>query len=80
MKVLSEYGLGNYDDGGPCGQPEYQKGRRGLDGKLFAQRNMVTDSFRDGRIWADNTATNSAYGSPKAGRYKIFEAPHHASS
>ena len=46
---------------GVGGQPEYQKGRRGLDGKLFAQRNMVTDSFRDGRIWADNTATNSAY-------------------
>lgn len=46
---------------GVNGKPEYLPGRRGLDGKLFAQKDLVTDSFRDGRIWADNAVTNSTY-------------------
>ena len=46
---------------GKSGEPEYMAGRRGKDGKLYAQMNNVTVSFRDGRIWADNVSTNSAY-------------------
>ena len=43
------------------GSPEYLAGRRGKDGKLYAQADNVTMAFRDGRIWADNVSTNSTY-------------------
>lgn len=46
---------------GTSGQPEYMAGRRGANGKLYAQMNNVTVSFRDGRIWADNVSTDSTY-------------------
>ena len=55
---MAIFGRGNcftYSD------PDYMPGRRGADGKLFAQKNATTDAFRDGRIWADNVATNSTY-------------------
>ena len=41
--------------------PDYMPGRRGAGGKLFAQTDKTTEAFRDGRIWADNVATNSTY-------------------
>lgn len=41
--------------------PNYMPGRRGIDGKLFAQNNRSTVAFRDGWIWADNVKTNSTY-------------------
>ncbi len=55
---MALFGRGNCYSGDPS---EFMPGRRGADGKLFAQRDATTDAFRDGRIWADNVATNSTY-------------------
>ena len=56
---------------GTSGLPEYMPGRRGASGKLFAQRDKVTDAFRDGRIWADNVETNSTY-TPEWGDVHVY--------
>ena len=56
---------------GTSGQPEYMAGRRGANGMLYAQWTNVTEAFRDGRIWADNVATNSTY-APDWGEVHVY--------
>ena len=51
--------------------PEFQPGRRGKDGMLFAEKENVTTAFSRGLIWADNVATNYTY-TPEWGDVHVY--------